>query len=153
MASTIALPQTMRAAQWRSIKGGIEKNLKIVADAKLPRSAHCLPKGHTLVKVAYASLNHFDYKVAEMPLGSILFTKPVTPGLDFPARLFPPRLITSAPANAFSVELNYPLEALWQNMSWWGKPESLLCLTAYPSEKQHVSASVAQPRYNVSCRS
>ncbi|KAJ9419323.1 hypothetical protein FOXG_19722 [Fusarium oxysporum f. sp. lycopersici 4287] len=83
MASTIALPQTMRAAQWRSIKGGIEKNLKIVADAKLPRSAHCLPKGHTLVKVAYASLNHFDYKVAEMPLGSILFTKPVTPGLDF----------------------------------------------------------------------
>ncbi|KAJ4252811.1 hypothetical protein NW762_010717 [Fusarium torreyae] len=73
----------MRAAQWRSIKGGIDKNLKMATDAKLPKAAKSLPKGHTLVKVAYASLNHLDYKIAEMPLGSILFTKPATPGLDF----------------------------------------------------------------------
>ncbi|KAF9766892.1 hypothetical protein IL306_000644 [Fusarium sp. DS 682] len=73
----------MRAAQWRSIKGGIDKNLKLATDAKLPKNAASLPKGHTLVKVAYASLNHLDYKVAEMPLASMLFSKPVTPGLDF----------------------------------------------------------------------
>ncbi|KAM5342175.1 hypothetical protein ACJ41O_015206 [Fusarium nematophilum] len=83
MASANTLPPTMRAAQWRSIAGGIEKNLKITTDAKLPKSAASLPKGHTLVKVAYASLNHLDYKVAEMPLGSIMFSKPATPGLDF----------------------------------------------------------------------
>ncbi|KAF4335031.1 zinc alcohol dehydrogenase [Fusarium beomiforme] len=73
----------MRAAQWRSIKGGIDKNLILATDAKLPKNAASLPKGHTLVKVAYASLNHLDYKVAEMPLASIIFSKPATPGLDF----------------------------------------------------------------------
>ncbi|KAI6754854.1 hypothetical protein HG530_012606 [Fusarium avenaceum] len=77
------LPLTMRAVQWRSIKGGIEKNLKPVMDAELPKHAQSLLKGHTLVKVAYASLNHLDYKVAEMPLCSMIFPKPVTPGLDF----------------------------------------------------------------------
>ncbi|WZH50120.1 PKS_ER domain-containing protein [Fusarium acuminatum] len=77
------LPLTMRAVQWHSIKGGIEKNLKPVMDAELPQHARSLQKGHTLVKVAYASLNHLDYKVAEMPLCSIIFPKPATPGLDF----------------------------------------------------------------------
>ncbi|KAF7560225.1 hypothetical protein G7046_g3937 [Stylonectria norvegica] len=83
MASTTTLPTTMRAAQWRSITGGLEKNLKIIPDAKLPKGAASLPRDHTLVKVAYASLNHLDYKVAEMPLGSLAFTKPAMPGLDF----------------------------------------------------------------------
>ncbi|EXK25700.1 hypothetical protein FOMG_17659 [Fusarium oxysporum f. sp. melonis 26406] len=83
MASNSTLPLTMRAVQWCSIKGGIEKNLKPVMDAKLPKHAQSLPKGHTLVKVAYASLNHLDYKVAEMPLCNIMFPKPATPGLDF----------------------------------------------------------------------
>lgn len=73
----------MRAAQWRSIAGGIEKNLKLTCDAKLPKAAISLPKDHTLVKVAYASINHLDYKVAEAPLGSILFSKPATAGMDF----------------------------------------------------------------------
>ncbi|KAF5252609.1 hypothetical protein FANTH_2504 [Fusarium anthophilum] len=73
----------MRAAQWRSIKGGIEKNLTLVTDAKLPKHGLSLPKGQTLVKVAYASVNHLDYKIAEMPLTNFLFSKPVTPGLDF----------------------------------------------------------------------
>ncbi|KAK7431164.1 hypothetical protein QQZ08_002204 [Neonectria magnoliae] len=83
MASSTELPSTMRAAQWRSVAGGMEKNLKITSEAKLPKSADSLLKDHTLVKVAYASLNHLDYKVAEMPLGSNLFSKPATPGLDF----------------------------------------------------------------------
>ncbi|KAF5664656.1 zinc alcohol dehydrogenase [Fusarium circinatum] len=73
----------MRAAQWRSIKGGIDKNLTLVTDTKLPKNASSLSKGQTLVKVAYASVNHLDYKVAEMPLTNFMFSKPVTPGLDF----------------------------------------------------------------------
>ncbi|KAF5593839.1 zinc alcohol dehydrogenase [Fusarium pseudoanthophilum] len=73
----------MRAAQWRSIKGGIDKNLTLVADAKLPKNASSLAKGQTLVRVAYASVNHLDYKIAEMPLTNFMFSKPVTPGLDF----------------------------------------------------------------------
>ncbi|KAF5545168.1 zinc alcohol dehydrogenase [Fusarium mexicanum] len=73
----------MRAAQWRSIKGGIDKNLTLVTDAKLPKDASSLSKGQTLVKVAYASVNHLDIKIAEMPLTNFLFSKPVTPGLDF----------------------------------------------------------------------
>ncbi|KAM5367523.1 hypothetical protein ACJA88_011490 [Fusarium oxysporum] len=73
----------MRATQWRSIKGGIDKNLTLIADAKLPKNASSLPKGKTLVRVAYASVNHLDYKVAEMPLTNFMFSRPVTPGLDF----------------------------------------------------------------------
>lgn len=73
----------MRAAQWRSVAGGLEKNLRINDETRLPKYASPLPKDHTLVKVAYASLNHLDYKVAEILLGSTLFSKPATPGLDF----------------------------------------------------------------------
>ena len=83
MASNSTLPLTMRATQWRSIKGGIDKNLTLIADAKLPKNSSSLPKGKTLVSVAYASVNHLDYKVAEMPLTNFMFSKPVTPGLDF----------------------------------------------------------------------
>ena len=83
MSSPSSLPATMRAAQWRSIAGGIEKNLRLTNDAPLPKGANSLPKGHTLVKVAYVSLNHLDYKVAEAPLGHFLFSKPATPGQDF----------------------------------------------------------------------
>ncbi|KAL5605083.1 hypothetical protein FOVSG1_005230 [Fusarium oxysporum f. sp. vasinfectum] len=65
----------MRATQWRSIKGGIDKNLTLIADAKLPKNASSLPKGQTLVKVAYASVNHLDYKVAEMPLTNFILVR------------------------------------------------------------------------------
>ncbi|EKJ74613.1 hypothetical protein FPSE_05363 [Fusarium pseudograminearum CS3096] len=83
MESSNTIPLTMKAAQWRTIRGGIERNLKFSVDAKLPKDSHSLANGHTLVKVAYASVNHLDYKVAEMPLASMFFTKPVTPGLDY----------------------------------------------------------------------
>ncbi|KAH7174028.1 uncharacterized protein B0J16DRAFT_351244 [Fusarium flagelliforme] len=83
MASNSTLPATMRAAQWRTIESGIGKSLSLIPDAKLPSNAKSLPKGQSLVRVAYASINHLDYKVAEMPFSSILFTKPVTPGLDY----------------------------------------------------------------------
>ncbi|GKU12568.1 unnamed protein product, partial [Fusarium langsethiae] len=73
----------MQATQWRTIKNGIDKNLKLIVDAKLPNDSDCLTKGQTLIKVAYASVNHLDYKVAEMPFASMIFAKPVTPGLDY----------------------------------------------------------------------
>ncbi|KAJ4116151.1 hypothetical protein NW768_011123 [Fusarium equiseti] len=73
----------MRAAQWRTIKPGIDKTLTLNPSAILPANFKSLPKGQSLVKVAYASINHLDYKVAEMPFSSMLFTKPVTPGLDY----------------------------------------------------------------------
>ncbi|KAL0936067.1 zinc-type alcohol dehydrogenase-like protein [Colletotrichum truncatum] len=79
MASPTPLTPTMRAAQWRTISNGIEKNLKVTTNARFPT----LPKDHTLVKVSYASLNHLDYKVAELPFFSTFITKPATPGLDF----------------------------------------------------------------------
>ncbi|UZP39352.1 hypothetical protein NXS19_007168 [Fusarium pseudograminearum] len=71
MESSNTIPLTMKAAQWRTIRGGIERNLKFSVDAKLPKDSHSLANGHTLVKVAYASVNHLDYKVAEMPLASL----------------------------------------------------------------------------------
>lgn len=77
------LPQTMRAAHWRTMKSGIDKSLTLNSSANLPANAKSLSKGQSLVKVAYASINHLDYKVAELPLSSMLFTKPVTPGLDY----------------------------------------------------------------------
>ncbi|KAK5723583.1 hypothetical protein LTR15_005282 [Elasticomyces elasticus] len=60
MAMTI--PQTMRASQWSTIKGGIEKNLRVNTSAKLPKNANSLPADHTLVKVAYTTPNPIDSK-------------------------------------------------------------------------------------------
>ncbi|KAI8250334.1 Zinc-type alcohol dehydrogenase-like protein [Colletotrichum sp. SAR 10_77] len=72
----------MRAAQWRTTTGSIEKNLKLVTNAPLPKTASSLPKGCTLVKVVYASINH-DYKLAELPLVNRIFPNPAIPGVDY----------------------------------------------------------------------
>ncbi|KAF3805726.1 Reticulon-4-interacting protein 1 [Colletotrichum gloeosporioides] len=82
MASSTQLPATMRAAQWRTTTGSIEKNLKLVTNAPLPKTASSLPKGCTLVKVAFASINH-DYKLAELPFLNRIFPDPATPGVDY----------------------------------------------------------------------
>lgn len=83
MAAPNQLPPTMRAAQWSPSAGSINKSLEFTSGAKLPKGASSLPKSRVLVKVAYASLNHLDYKVAEMPLGRFVVGQPYTPGLDF----------------------------------------------------------------------
>ena len=62
-----SLPATMKAVQWSSSVGGIEKNMK-VNEVPLPKNATSLPKESTLVKVAYSTLNPVDYKMPEMPL-------------------------------------------------------------------------------------
>jgi NADPH:quinone reductase-like Zn-dependent oxidoreductase len=62
------LPKTMRAAQFASARGGIESNIKVNVDAKLPKSADHLPADGTLVRVAYASINPIDHKLVELPI-------------------------------------------------------------------------------------
>ncbi|KAE8443898.1 hypothetical protein EG329_001307 [Mollisiaceae sp. DMI_Dod_QoI] len=73
-------PQTMRAWQYSSIKGGLERNLKINPSAPLPKPS---PNQH-LVQIITAALNPVDYKPAENPLvGRLLIPKPATPCVDF----------------------------------------------------------------------
>lgn len=79
-----SLPTTMRAAQWTTASGGLEKNLKLNSSAALPATAKNLPQNSVLVKVAYSTLNPVDYKVPEIPIvSSLAFSKPAVPSLDF----------------------------------------------------------------------
>ncbi|EMC98493.1 hypothetical protein BAUCODRAFT_428085 [Baudoinia panamericana UAMH 10762] len=79
MAST--LPQTMRASQWTTTSGGLDKNLRVNTSAPLPTNAKSLKPGETCVKVAYTTVNPADYKAVEtLPF---LFSKPATPCMDY----------------------------------------------------------------------
>ena len=80
-------PSTMRAWQYSSTKGGLEKNLKINPSAPLPKPK---PDQH-LVQIIAAALNPVDYKPAEIP-GVVRFaiTKPATPGIDFAGTIVKP---------------------------------------------------------------
>lgn len=84
---TSSLPKTMRAWQYSSTNGGLEKNLHLNPSAALPK-----PKADQhLVKILAAALNPVDYKPAEMPLVARLFiSKPATPGIDFVGTIVKP---------------------------------------------------------------
>lgn len=70
----------MRAWQYSSTKGGLEKNLKLNSAVPLPKPK---PDQH-LVQVIAAALNPVDYKPAEIPgVTRIAITLPATPGIDF----------------------------------------------------------------------
>ena len=71
---------TIKAWQYSSTNGGLEKTLKINLSAPLPKPK---PDQH-LVQVIATALNPIDYKPAEIPLaGRLLVPKPATPGIDF----------------------------------------------------------------------
>ncbi|CAF9919051.1 MAG: hypothetical protein GOMPHAMPRED_001664 [Gomphillus americanus] len=72
------LPLSMRAAQYTTASSGIDKSIRI-NQVPLPDK---LPEGHTLVKVAYASINPADYKIPES-IFHYAFSKPATPGMDW----------------------------------------------------------------------
>lgn len=73
-------PSTIRAWQYSSTKGGLDKNLKINPSAPLPKPN---PDQH-LVQVIATALNPVDYKPAEIPLvGRLIVHKPATPCIDF----------------------------------------------------------------------
>lgn len=76
----------MRAWQFTSTAGGIEKNLKINPSVPLPERK---PNQH-LVQVLAVGLNPVDYKPAEIPLVTRLILAPCTPGLDFAGRILEP---------------------------------------------------------------
>ncbi|KJX93029.1 zinc alcohol dehydrogenase like protein [Zymoseptoria brevis] len=78
-----SLPSHMKASQWTTTSGGIEKTLKYTTSAKLPKNANSLPAKSTLVKVSHASINPVDYKLAELPIINRFFTRPASPGLDY----------------------------------------------------------------------
>jgi NADPH:quinone reductase-like Zn-dependent oxidoreductase len=75
----------MRAAQWSTISGGLDRSLKSTTTAPLPPGAAPLGPNSTLVKVSHAALNPIDYKLAETPLLNLLLfpRRPATPGRDF----------------------------------------------------------------------
>jgi len=80
-------PSVMRAWQYSSTKGGIDKNLKLNSSVPLPKPK---PNQH-LVQIFATALNPVDYKPAEIPvLGRLLVPKQATPGIDFAGRIVTP---------------------------------------------------------------
>ncbi|KAF7167780.1 hypothetical protein CNMCM6106_003223 [Aspergillus hiratsukae] len=77
------LPSSMRALQWTTTAGGIEKNLKLQKAAPLPKNAAQLPVNSTLVKISFASVNPFDYKFPELPIANLILAKPGIPCFDY----------------------------------------------------------------------
>lgn len=83
-----SIPSTMRASQWSSSAGGLEKNLRVNEEAAMPAAAHSLGADQTLVKVYYSALNPVDYKLPEAPfISTFSFKKPATPSMDFSGRV------------------------------------------------------------------
>jgi len=77
----------MRAWQYTSSNGGIEKNLVMNCTAPLPRPQ----SNQHLVQVLAASINPVDYKGTEHPfIGWLLVPKPATPGNDFAGMVVTP---------------------------------------------------------------
>ncbi|KAL8943016.1 MAG: hypothetical protein Q9211_001145 [Gyalolechia sp. 1 TL-2023] len=77
----------MRAWQYSSITGGLEKNLTLIPSTPLPEPK---PDQH-LVQVIATALNPVDYKVAEIPgVTRFAISKPATPGIDFAGSIVRP---------------------------------------------------------------
>lgn len=89
MATPSSIPATMRAWQFSSTRGGLEKNLQLNTAAKLPpHDARALGQDKVLVQVLAMAVNPVDYKLAELPLvGRFAIKKPSSPGLDFAGRV------------------------------------------------------------------
>ena len=82
-----SLPSAMKAWQYSSTKGGLEKNLKLNPSAPVPKPN----SNQHLIKVIATALNPVDYKPNEM-MGAarFAFSKPATPGLDFAGTIVTP---------------------------------------------------------------
>lgn len=83
------IPPTMRAWQFTSTQGGLEKNLVLNESAALPpHDERALGKDKALVQVLAASLNPVDYKLVELPVvGRLAVKTPSSPGLDLAGRV------------------------------------------------------------------
>lgn len=78
----------MKAWQYNTTKGGIEKNLFINPSAAIPKTTK--PDQH-VVQILSVSLNPVDYKPADAPLvDRYAIKKPASPGIDFVGRIVTP---------------------------------------------------------------
>lgn len=101
-------PPTMRAWQYSSTNGGLEKNLRINPSATLPKPT----SSQHLIQVIAVALNPADYKLPELPLVDRLFVpKPATPGLDFAGCIVTPATGSSLKPGelVFGVSKTFPL--------------------------------------------
>lgn len=78
--TTQSPPSTIKAWQYTTTKGGLEKNLKLNVSAPLPK-----PKTNQhLIQIIATALNPVDYKPSEIPgVVQLAITKPATPGIDY----------------------------------------------------------------------
>jgi NADPH:quinone reductase-like Zn-dependent oxidoreductase len=83
----------MRAVQYISVQGGLEKNLEYTEQALAPQHDEQMQRGdHIMVEVISASINPLDWKMPETPvIGKALtysFTSSATiPGMDYCGRI------------------------------------------------------------------
>lgn len=88
MATSPSIPSTMKAWQFTSVAGGMEKNLTLNKAAALPSSAPNLAPDSTLVQVLAMALNPVDYKFFELPVaGRFVAATPASPGIDYCGRV------------------------------------------------------------------
>ena len=81
------MPSTMKAAQFASTSGGMEKHISLNEAATPPPSTNLKPD-QVSVEVISMSLNPVDYKMAEFPLfGGFVVSKPASPGIDYCGRV------------------------------------------------------------------
>jgi len=85
--SAPSIPSTMRAQQFSSVQGGLEKNLQINASAPLPKRR----KDQHLIQVIATTLNPVDHKIVELPgITRFILSKPATPVNDVVGRIVQP---------------------------------------------------------------
>lgn len=73
------MAQTMKAWQYNSTRGGLEKNLHVNESAPQP----IISDNDLLIQVHAMALNPVDYKVTEGPMPLRLVGTDITPGADF----------------------------------------------------------------------
>lgn len=85
--AAISPPSAFRKWQYTSVKGGLEKNLKLNSSAPMPT-----PNANQhLVRMIAVALNPVDYKIAEVPFaGHFITGSPATPGIDFAGTIITP---------------------------------------------------------------
>jgi NADPH:quinone reductase-like Zn-dependent oxidoreductase len=87
------MAQRMRAVQYTSVQGGLEKNLHYTEDALAPPHDEQMQRGdHIMVEVISASINPLDYKMPETPVLGKALTFSLTssasiPGMDYCGRI------------------------------------------------------------------
>ncbi|PSK54026.1 Zinc-type alcohol dehydrogenase-like protein [Elsinoe australis] len=75
-------PSTMRAWQYTSTPGGLERNLSLNTSVPYPFTSPS--PNELIIQVHATALNPADYKLAEVPLVPLIFPrKPASPSMDF----------------------------------------------------------------------